>query len=245
MSWIKVDTTLVNKPKVVQISRSLKKKREETLGYLVKFWCLIDGLTEDGVLPGYNRAEIDDLVGQKGFAKALETVNWLAFDKNGAKLPKFDLHNGASAKRRANTACRVARHRSNADCVTVYADDALPEPLRDALPNAYLEKDKSIDSRESIPGAGVCTPTREDAPSQVPLLEEAFRLGREKGWSGDEIEKWWLWNTAKGVKLANWQASLELWMKRARTESSEPNSQPVKISAPPAALEMDVSVEVD
>ena len=91
----------------------------------------------------------------------------------------------------------------------------------------------------------MCTPTREDAPSQVPLLEEAFRLGREKGWSGDEIEKWWLWNTAKGVKLANWQASLELWMKRARPESSEPNGQSVKISAPPAALEMDVSVEVD
>jgi hypothetical protein len=242
MSWIKVDTTLVNKPKVVQISRSLKKKREETLGYLVKFWCLIDGLTEDGFLPGYNRAEIDDLVGQKGFAKALESVNWLAFDKNGAKLPKFDLHNGASAKRRANTACRVARHRSNADCVTVYADEALP--------NAYLEKDKIRVDSESLPGAGVCTPAREDAPSQAsssrPDIREALGLGGQQEWPEDEVEKWWLWNDARGWRdVVNWRSSLAMWMKRTRPESSEPNSQSGKISAPPAALEMDVSMEVD
>ena len=236
MSWIKVDTTLVNKPKVVQISRILKKKREETLGFLIKFWCLVDGLTEDGFLPGYDRVAVDDLVGLKGFAKALQVVDWLDFNDDGCVVARYDKHNGNSAKKRAEGALRKARFVRNQSNKKV---------TQDALPSALPREDKSIDSRESIPGAGVCTPTREDAPSQVPLLEEAFRLGREKGWSGDEIEKWWLWNTAKGVKLANWQASLELWMKRARPESSEPNGQSVKISAPPAALEMDVSVEVD
>ena len=236
MSWIKVDTTLVNKPKVVQISRILKKKREETLGFLIKFWCLVDGLTEDGFLPGYDRVAVDDLVGLKGFAKALQVVDWLDFNDDGCVVARYDKHNGNSAKKRAEGALRKARFVRNQSNKKV---------TQDALQSALPREDKSIDSRESIPGAGVCTPTREDAPSQIPLLEEAFRLGREKGWSGDEIEKWWLWNTAKGVKLANWQASLELWMKRARPESSEPNGQPVKISAPPAALEMDVSVEVD
>ena len=240
MSWIKVDCLLIHKPKVVKIARELNLKRETILGYLIKFWALADGITEDGRLEGYGPDDVDDLVGLPGFGRALEVVDWLRFNTRGAVLPRFDLHNGESAKKRANTSLRVSRHRRlkcNAESVTNVTDAELSKALG-------REEKIRVDS-ESLPGAGVCTPTREDAPSQVPLLEEAFRLGREKGWSGDEIEKWWLWNTAKGVKLANWQASLELWMKRARPESSELNSQSVKISAPPAALEMDVSVEVD
>ena len=240
MSWIKVDCMLIHKPKVVKIARELNLKRETILGYLIKFWALADGITEDGRLEGYGPDDVDDLVGLPGFGRALEVVDWLRLNTRGAVLPRFDLHNGESAKKRANTSLRVSRHRRlkcNAESVTNVTDAELTKALG-------REEKIRVDS-ESLPGAGVCTPTREDAPSQVPLLEEAFRLGREKGWSGDEIEKWWLWNTAKGVKLANWQASLELWMKRARPESSEPNGQPVKISAPPPALEMDVSVEVD
>ena len=231
---------LIHKPKVVKIARELNLKRETILGYLIKFWALADGITEDGRLEGYGPDDVDDLVGLPGFGRALEVVDWLRFNTRGAVLPRFDLHNGESAKKRANTSLRVSRHRRlkcNAESVTNVTDAELTKALG-------REEKIRVDS-ESLPGAGVCTPTREDAPSQVPLLEEAFRLGREKGWSGDEIEKWWLWNTAKGVKLANWQASLELWMKRARPESSEPNGQAVKISAPPPALEMDVSVEVD
>lgn len=233
MSWIKIDTTLVNKPKVVTAAIMLKMKREEMLGYIVKFWCLTDALTEDGMLPGYTKVAVDDLVGLKGFAKALESVGWLEFSKSGCKITKFDKHNGSSAKKRAMHASQMSRIRSH-KC----DDNNITQTSQGASPRVRV---RSKDSGESLPLAGA----REDAPSQVSLLEEAFRLGREKGWSGDEIEKWWLWNTAKGVKLANWQASLELWMKRVRPESSEPNSQPVKISAPPAALEMDVSVEVD
>jgi hypothetical protein len=241
MSWIKVDTTLVNKPKVVQISRNLKKKREETLGFLIKFWCLVDGLTEDGFLPGYDRVAVDDLVGLKGFAKALQVVDWLDFNDDGCVVARYDKHNGNSAKKRAEGALRKARFVRNQSNKKV---------TQDALPSALPREDKSIDSRESIPGAGVCTPTREDSPSQIsssrPDIREALGLGGQQEWPEDEVEKWWLWNDARGWQgVVNWRSSLAMWMKRTRPESSEPNSQPAKISAPPAALEMDVSVEVD
>jgi hypothetical protein len=36
MSWIKIDTTLVNKPEVVKMARLLKVTRVTLLGYLVK-----------------------------------------------------------------------------------------------------------------------------------------------------------------------------------------------------------------
>lgn len=241
MSWIKVDTTLVNKPKVVQISRMLKKKREETLGFLIKFWCLVDGLTEDGFLPGYDRVAVDDLVGLKGFAKALQVVDWLDFDENGCTVSKYEKHNGNSAKKRAESALRnkrFMRKKSNTNLT------------QSALENASPREEKIRVDSESLPGAGVCTPAREDAPSQSsssrPDIREALGLGGQQEWPEDEVEKWWLWNDARGWQgVVNWRSSLAMWMKRTRPESSEPNSQSGKISAPPTALEMDVSVEVD
>lgn len=237
MSWIKVDTTLVNKPKVVQISRILKKKREETLGFLIKFWCLVDGLTEDGFLPGYDRVAVDDLVGLKGFAKALQVVDWLDFNDDGCVVARYEKHNGNSAKKRAEGALRKARFVRNQSNKKV---------THDALPSALPREEKIRIDSESLSGAPACA--CEDTPSQDSfrqVLEEALILADEAHWSKEEVEKWWLWNDARGWKgMVNWQSALAMWMKRARPESSEPNSQPVKISAPPA-LEMDVSVEVD
>ena len=48
MSWIKIETTLPQKPEVVKISAILQKKSAEVVGGLVLLWCLTDGLTEDG-----------------------------------------------------------------------------------------------------------------------------------------------------------------------------------------------------
>lgn len=238
MSWIKVDTTLVNKPKVVQISRILKKKREETLGFLIKFWCLVDGLTEDGFLPGYDRVAVDDLVGLKGFAKALQVVDWLDFNDDGCVVARYDKHNGNSAKKRAESALRnkrFMRKKSNTNLT------------QSALENAQPREEKIRVDSESLPGAGVCTPTREDTPSRDSfrqVLEEALILADEAHWSKEEVEKWWLWNDARGWKgMVNWQSALAMWMKRCKP--IEETSQNAKISAPPSALEMDVSVEVE
>lgn len=235
MSWIKVDTTLVNKPKVVQISRILKKKREETLGFLIKFWCLVDGLTEDGFLPGYDRVAVDDLVGLKGFAKALQSVSWIDFDENGCTVSKYEKHNGNSAKKRAESALRnkrFMRKKSNTNLTQL------------ALESASPREDKIRIDSESLPGAPACA--CEDTPSNfsIPLICDAFATADTMGWPKEEVEKWWLWNDARGWKgMVNWQSALAMWMKRCKP--IEETSQNAKISAPPSALEMDVSVEVE
>ena len=245
MSWIKVDCLLIHKPKVVKIARELNLKRETILGYLIKFWALADGITEDGRLDGYGPDDVDDLVGLPGFGRALEAVDWLRFNTRGAVLPRFDLHNGESAKKRANTSLRVSRHRRskcNAECVTNVTDMELSKALS-------REEKIRVDS-ESLPGAGVCTPTREDAPAQVPSsrpdIREALGLGGQQEWPEDEVEKWWLWNDARGWQgVVNWQSSLAMWMKRMRPV--EAGGEVAGISAPPSsqALEMNVSMEVD
>lgn len=238
MSWIKVDTTLVNKPEVVQISRILKKKREEVLGYLVKFWCLIDGITENGTLPSYDKPAIDELTGLKGFAKAMQVVGWLEFSDDGCIVTRFEKHNGASAKKRAESALRQSRFRHTKHNKTVTEN-----ALRGALPRE--EKSRSNNSRELLPGAPACACEGPLPPGFS--LEKAYELSELKGWPKGETDKWFLWHDAKGWKgMANWESSLALWMTRVRADDSEMVNDSAKNSAPGiAALEMDTSYDLE
>ncbi len=107
MSWIKIETTLPQKPEVVKISAILQKKSAEVVGGLVLLWCLTDGLTEDGFLQYYTREEIDRVTGLKGFGRALERVGWIEYSEEGIRLVNYEKHNGRSAKKRAENARRA------------------------------------------------------------------------------------------------------------------------------------------
>lgn len=233
MSWIKVDTTLINKPELVQLSRILKKKREEVLGYLIKFWCLVDGLTEDGTLPAYDKQAVDELVTLKGFGKAMQVVGWLEFSDDSCHLVRFEKHNGASAKKRAENALRQSRFRSNKSNKSVTEG-----ALQGALPRE--EKRRNNNSRELLSRA------RDDAQAlSLPSfsLEDAYAFADGKGWLKGEVDKWWLWHDARNWSgVAKWQSSLALWMTRVRAEDSKPDEESVKTSAP---LEFNVGIEVE
>ena len=48
MAWIKIETNLFEKPEVVWLAKALKLKTIMVVGALVRFWSVVDGLTEDG-----------------------------------------------------------------------------------------------------------------------------------------------------------------------------------------------------
>lgn len=100
--WIKVRTSLGRSPKVVRISSALKADRLRVVGGLVAVWSLFDEQTEDGFLVGYTLESLDEVVGFQGLAAAMVSVDWLFFENETLSLPRFEDHNGASAKRRAN-----------------------------------------------------------------------------------------------------------------------------------------------
>lgn len=119
MAWIKVEHNLTTKTEVFQMSQMLGISRQEIVGHLVEFWIWADQNTEDGIIIG-NRNVVDTLT-IPDFANALINVGWLDVIADKLEIPKFLLHNGASAKRRALTAQRVANHRkrnSNTSDVT-------------------------------------------------------------------------------------------------------------------------------
>ena len=99
--WIKMRVDLSTSPKVVRISSALRADRLRVIGGLHAVWCLFDVHSEDGNLPGYTLDALDEMIGFPGFASAMASVGWLVDDGESLSAPRFDEHNGQSAKRRA------------------------------------------------------------------------------------------------------------------------------------------------
>lgn len=100
--WIKMRADLFTHPKVVRMSSALKSDTLRTVGGLMSVWCLFDAHSDDGHLEGYCPEVLDAHLRWDGFADAMIAVGWLGHDPaRGLALPRFDTHNGQSAKRRA------------------------------------------------------------------------------------------------------------------------------------------------
>lgn len=104
--WIKMRTNLTTSPKVVRISSALKADRLRVVGGLHSAWSLFDQHSEDGILVGYSPETLDELIGWPGFTAAMIAVEWAIYDGESLALPRYEDHNGQSAKRRAMDADR-------------------------------------------------------------------------------------------------------------------------------------------
>lgn len=104
--WIKMRVDLFTHPKVVRISSALKADNLRTVGGLMSVWCLFDAHSVDGRIEGYTPEALDDMLRWPGFAEQMIAVEWLEQDGEALVLPRFDSHNGTSAKRRAQDASR-------------------------------------------------------------------------------------------------------------------------------------------
>jgi len=98
--------SLPRDPRVVRISSALKADRLRTVGGLLSAWCLFDEQTEDGILEGYTPELMDEIIGMPGLAMAMNAVGWLDIEGDCLRVPRFDEHNGQSAKRRAQDVVR-------------------------------------------------------------------------------------------------------------------------------------------
>ncbi|ATF52056.1 Pyocin large subunit [Citrobacter werkmanii] len=114
--WIKMRAELHTHPKIVRMSSALKADRLRVVGGLHSAWCLFDVHSTDGFLNGYTPETLDDLIGFPGFARAMIAVGWLEEEGENLVMPRFDVHNGQSAKRRAQDADRKKKSRKMSAC---------------------------------------------------------------------------------------------------------------------------------
>lgn len=133
--WIKMNKSLPRDPRVVRISSALKADRLRTVGGLLSAWCLADELTEDGNLDAYTPELLDELVGLPGLARAMESVGWLVIGDGFLEFPRFDEHNGKSAKRRAQDAIRKSSAREADKCPHDKRTKSGPEKRREESSN--------------------------------------------------------------------------------------------------------------
>lgn len=118
--WIKMDTELPDKPEVIRMSGLLGMDRFAIVGRLHRLWSWWNKHTADGHAPGVTETFLDELVNRDGFSAALREVDWLQARSGSLVVPRFDRHNGNSAKSRVQAAERQKLSRSNRD--TCHAD---------------------------------------------------------------------------------------------------------------------------
>lgn len=154
--WIKMRTNLRTHPKVVRIASALKADRLRVIGGLHAVWCLFDAHSADGCLEGYSADTLDEDIGWPGFSAAMIKVEWLLDDGDSLSTPRFDEHNGQSAKRRAQETERKRNERKVS--AKVSASDADKKRTR--------EEKRREDIKPPIPPEGGDQEEGDDEPKR-------------------------------------------------------------------------------
>lgn len=111
--WIKMRGDLYSDPEVVRAARLCKVDRDTIVGRLHRTWAWADKVTADGFVAGMNADDLNETLNIKGWAQALQVVGWLEVTPDGLRFPRFEKHNGKSAKRRAMDTGRKQEERRN------------------------------------------------------------------------------------------------------------------------------------
>jgi hypothetical protein len=151
--WIKMRGNLWDDPRVSRICDLTDSTEGPVIGALYWLWATADQHSEDGAMPGLTLRQIDRKTGLAGFAAALCDVGWLNDDPQGVVIQKFEEHNGDSAKKRCQTAKRVANHRAGNAEVTQHALPEEDESVRQALAREEKRREETSTSVPSVEGA--------------------------------------------------------------------------------------------
>lgn len=126
--WIKVESSTADKPEIHAMARHLNVLPETILGALIRVWVWADQQSIDGNALAVTENVLDRISCVTGLAQAMRSVGWLEGADGALSLPRFDRHNGKSAKNRAVSNARVKRFRNDSDVTK-----ALPEKRREEL----------------------------------------------------------------------------------------------------------------
>lgn len=223
--WIKMNKSLPRDPRVVRISSALKADRLRTVGGLLSAWCLFDEQTEDGRLDGYTPELMDDIIGMDGLALAMASVGWLVIGDGFLEVPRFEEHNGQSAKRRAQDSVRKMSARKADKCPDQQRTKSGPEKRRE-------------ESNREIYNGPIS-------------LEKAIAYGNTIGMTPEAVTNWhnvrsrdgWMIHGANGIprEIMNWQldmASARTW----RTSAKPAEQQTTRFAGMHEDLAADVPI---
>ena len=158
--WMKVEKATPDKPEVFAIAETLGIDPDAAFGKCFRVWSWFDDHTTNGKSNGccVSKLLVDRLVSVSGFADCMVSVGWLVADGVGVSASNFDRHNGKTAKTRAMTAKRVAKH-ANAKLTQKLTPDALPREEKrrvnnsSAIPIGFAEFWNAYEKKVGKPNA--------------------------------------------------------------------------------------------
>lgn len=147
--WIKMRIELQTHPKVFRMVSALQADRLRIIGGLHIAWSIFDTHCDDGVLVGYTTDAMDAVIGWPGFTQAMIDVEWAALNDAGSLvMPRFDEHNGKSAKRRANDNERKRNSRNGEPVPKMSASDADKKRTREE--KRREDKDQKLSGDDAV-----------------------------------------------------------------------------------------------
>lgn len=208
--WMKVEKNTPDKPEVYAIADLLSIDPDAVFGKCFRVWGWFDSNTTNGKANGVcvSKNLIDRLVSVHGFADAMLSVGWLVEDGTGVAASNFERHNGETAKKRALTAKRVAKHseKTNANTNAELTLDALP---REEKRREDISKPNGLDS--VLPKKGTQLPDGFKPNDTGIRYAEARNIDTEV-----EFESFCNWHKAKGTLMKDWQAAWRTWCDKAQ-----------------------------
>jgi len=185
--WIKVEKNTARKPEVLRIAAALGIHPDEAFGLCFRFWCWCDDHLESANAAGVSNVLVDALVERKGFADALISVGWLRAREGSLEIPNMDRHLSQTAKKRAVTAQRVARHTHKTNAKT-NAGSVSPS-LATALAREEKSKRRVKSSKEDL-----TPPNPQGGDPRVTFLEVDGELLEHDGdpsrWVAEFVRRW-------------------------------------------------------
>ena len=99
--WIKMRCNLDTDPAVFQMAAALGMDELAVVGRLWKVWTWADQHVTDCHAISVTCSVLDRITTTPGFAEAMRKVGWLEGRDCALSFPRFDRHNGQTAKNRA------------------------------------------------------------------------------------------------------------------------------------------------
>lgn len=166
-------------PAVFEIASRVGQNRWEVVGRLSALWAWADGHSADGQHLRVSSVALDSLVETPGFADAMRAVGWLSGRDGDLCFPKWERHNGASAKARAleAEAKRLRRMSGNLldTCPTESGQNVGPEKRRGE--RSINTKPPTLRERAELAAAEVAAADAEVAMEAQSMEATAVRAG--------------------------------------------------------------------
>lgn len=221
--WLKMDSSTPDKPEVLAITARMGWDDPDlTVGKLFRVWRWFDQHTVDGNAPGVTSALLDRIAGVSGFADAMRTVGWLIVTDDGLSLPKFDRHNGATAKARAQTAKRVASHRGNGDGNA----DSNAASVTGALAREEKRREETSSLRSEV-GRASRLPSDWTLPDDWAEWARAERPDLDPVSTSCAFRDYWVAKAGKDGRKADWLATWRNWVRNQRSMSAQRGAGPI------------------